>query len=74
MNANFAYLVTDNIPYWSTEFLTFSEAIRIKFTARTGLEILAGNFKIVAFHDCTTVIACCRPGGGPSTSGINAPS
>ena len=72
MNANFAYLVTDNTPYWSTEFLAFSEAIRIKFTARTGLEILAGNFKIVAFHDCT-VIACCRPGGGPSTSGINAP-
>jgi hypothetical protein len=72
MYNNFGHLVTDNIPYWSERFPVFSEAVRTKFTARTGLDIMVGNFKIVAFHDCT-VIGCCRPGGGPSSAGQNAP-
>jgi len=68
----FAYLLKDNLVYWSQHFPYFAECIRKKFNATSGLNIVPGNFKVVAFHD-DTVLGCCRPGGGPAQRGVNAP-
>jgi hypothetical protein len=47
------------------------EAIRRKLAEKCGVHFPEGAFRVAAFHDCT-VIASCRPGGGPVGPGVDA--
>lgn len=68
----FRYLLTSRLNYWSGFFKDFSEAIRLKIIEKGGPIFPPYSFRVAAFIDCT-VIATCRPGGGPADAGVNAP-
>jgi hypothetical protein len=71
---HWGYLLKDNIAYWETQFDEFAEAIREKLDSMGCYFPPAneGGFNIVGFID-NTVVETCRPGGGPTRPGLNAP-
>lgn len=68
---NHSHLLTDNLHFWAPYFPGFAEAIRSKLAEKCGVHFPEGSFRVAAFHDCT-VIASCRPGGGPVGPGVDA--
>jgi hypothetical protein len=72
---NWAYLVLDNMDYWTDSLPEFAEAIRKKANElgcnfNNSREI--GGFNVFGFID-NTMNATCRPGGGPARAGKYAP-
>ena len=67
---NFDFLLLDNLLYWQPFFSSFAEAIRSKLLDKCGIYYPPGRFRVALFHD-DTVIATCRPGGGPVRAGID---
>ena len=67
---HFAYLLMDNLKYWSRFFPDFADSIGKKLGEKYDLHF-DEPFRVVGFYDCT-VIGTCRPGGGPAEPGIGA--
>jgi hypothetical protein len=65
---NFSFLLTNNLEFWRPYFGTFAEAISNKLADVGDIHYPAGAFRVFGFHD-DTVIATCRPGGGPDNDG-----
>lgn len=71
---NLAYLVTNNMDYWTQKIPEFCEAIRLKLEQKLGQPVLSVNeneefgFKVFAFLDDTAFLTC-RPGAGPAGPG-----
>lgn len=69
------YLLTDNLDFWTPYLANCAEAIRNKLTSLGcpfPSALQPGGFKVFGFID-NTMNATCRPGGGPTTDGVNAP-
>lgn len=65
------HLLLNGIPFWKPFFEEWAEAVRVKLQEKGDVCYPPGTFCISMFHDCT-VIASCRPGGGPRSPGIDA--
>jgi hypothetical protein len=70
------YLLTDMIEYWKPSIPMFADKIRLKLD-QLGCPFPSssnsnGGFNIFGFID-NTMNAMCRPGGGPTRDGDNAP-
>jgi hypothetical protein len=57
------------LDFWVPHFETFAGLIKEKSREKCGLIFEA--FRVFGFIDCS-VIATCRPGGGPMEDGANA--
>ena len=72
---NWQYLLTDNLDFWRPYLPHCAEAIRRKMGS-LGCEFPQVNqpcgFRVFGFID-NTMFGTCRPGGGPSRDGPNAP-
>ena len=71
MTYNRGYLLTNNVEYWTPYLEASAEAIRAKCLEK-GCYFTPGTFCIFAFID-NTMNGTCRPGGGPTRDGENAP-
>lgn len=77
---NWGYLITNNREYWTDKLPASAEAIRLKLASLPNEAYRQnfppadepGGFNIALFID-NTMLAMCRPGGGPLTGGENAP-
>lgn len=65
---NCSTLLTDNLDFWSEQLPYFAEKIEATLAFESNLHFAPGSFRVAGFHDCT-VIASCRPGGGPTVDG-----
>ena len=61
------YLLTNMLHFWKPYLVDLAEKARLKLVSN-GVPSEPGNFRIIGFIDCT-VIASCRPGGGPAEGG-----
>jgi len=71
MTEHWGYLLTNNVGFWTPYFAQFAEAIRLMVWEK-GCYFEPGTFAIFGFID-NTMNATCRPKGGPSRDGVNAP-
>lgn len=80
MVVNWGYLILNNREYWLPHLAASAEAIRVKLT-RLPNEAMRVDFNpanhpdgfaIFGFID-NTMVAMCRPGGGPTAGGEQAP-
>lgn len=77
---NWGYLITNNRDYWTDKLPLSAEAIRKKLASLPNEAYRQvfppadepGGFNIALFID-NTMLAMCRPGGGPLTGGEAAP-
>ena len=67
---NWGYLLTNNMEYWVPMMQACANSIRAKCST-LGCDF-PENFCVFAFTD-NTMNATCRPGGGPTRDGANAP-
>lgn len=72
MMSNFIHLLKRNLEHWLPHFPYFSECIRMKLEEKTNLQFAPQQFRVIGFVD-DNVTKTCRPGGGPTRPGINAP-
>ena len=80
MIVNWGYLILNNRQYWLPHLKTSAEHIRMKLAtlpneANRQFYDSAGEntgFSVALFID-NTILAMCRPGGGPTTGGEQAP-
>ena len=74
--SKWSYLLTNHLDFWQPRFAALAEAGRQKFIALSGRDIAPATdddgFRFVGFIDCS-IFATCRPGGGPTRPGANAP-
>ena len=61
----------DNMHFWLNRIPSMADAIRMKMEEK-GCYFPPGDFPFFGFID-NTMNATCRPGGGPTRDGINAP-
>ena len=67
------YLLRDNMAFWKPYLPTFAEKIRLKMCELGCDEYLVpGCFRVFGFLD-NTLNPSCRPGGGPTQPGVDAP-
>ena len=71
MVANWGYLLQDNLDFWLPYLPQFAEKIRAKLESK-GVFFPPGSFRVFGFTD-NTMNATCRPGGGPTRTGEDAP-
>ena len=71
MVENWAYLLQDNLAFWKPYLPEFAEKIRAKLDQK-GVHFPPGSFRVFGFTD-NTMNATCRPGGGPTRTGEDAP-
>ena len=71
MVQNWAYLLQDHLEFWKPYFPEFAEKIRAKLEQK-GVFFPPGEFRVFGFTD-NTMNATCRPGGGPTRTGEDAP-
>ena len=71
MVENWAYLLQDNLAFWKPYLPEFAELIRAKVESK-GVFFPPGSFRVFGFTD-NTMNATCRPGGGPTRTGEDAP-
>lgn len=73
---NWLYLINDHIKFWAPYLPHLSECIRLKLLALGDSthrsSHIQGGFNVFGFID-NTLIDTCRPGGGPTQDGPNAP-
>lgn len=73
---NWAYLLFDNVDFWTPHIPFFVEKIGLKLESAYDCPFVpanvAGGFHTFGFIDNTNT-AICRPGGGPVADGVNAP-
>ena len=75
MYRNWFYLVNDNLQFWKPYLPHMAEAIRNKLASLGDLHHSAyanNGFCVFGFIDNTN-LRVCRPGGGPTADGPNAP-
>lgn len=68
MLTNFGHLLTDNLEFWKPYMGAYSECIRKKLEQVGDIRYAPGTMRVFGFHD-DTVLATCRPGGGPAVGG-----
>jgi nuclease HARBI1 len=66
-----SYLVFDHMNFWAPKIPAMAEAIRLKLE-KLGCPFEPETFQFFGFID-NTMNATCRPGGGPTRDGENAP-
>ena len=71
MVENWAYLLQDHLSFWLPFLPEFAEKVRAKLQAK-GVFFEPGSFRVFGFTD-NTMNATCRPGGGPTRTGEDAP-
>jgi hypothetical protein len=72
MIKHWLYLLTDMLEFWMQYTGEMAEYVAELFNKKTGLQLPPRLFRVACFLDCT-VVATCRPGGGPAADGPNAP-
>ena len=71
MVKNWAYLLQDHLSFWKPYLPECAEKIRAKLEQK-GVYFPLGSFRVAGFTD-NTMNATCRPGGGPTRTGEDAP-
>ena len=71
MVENWAYLLQDHLSFWLPYLPQFAEKIRAKLQEK-GVFFEPESFRVFGFTD-NTMNATCRPGGGPTRTGEDAP-
>lgn len=73
MADHWGYLLTDNMRFWLPYLEGFAESMRLKLLA-LGCDDFPepGSFRCFGFLDNTLNMSC-RPGGGPTQPGVDAP-
>ena len=71
MVENWAYLLQDHLDFWKPYLPECAEKIRAKLEQK-GVSFPPGSFRVAGFTD-NTMNATCRPGGGPTRTGEDAP-
>ena len=68
---NWAYLLQDHLDFWKSYLPQMAELIRCKLE-KEGCYFAPGTFRVCSFID-NTMNATCRPAGGPTADGRDAP-
>lgn len=72
MKDNWAYLLLDNINFWKPYLKDCARSIGMKLNELGLVDLDPERFGVFGFID-NTCNAACRPGGGPTRDGVNAP-